>query len=140
MLIRSTLMLLLIIGSVGCETMGDKTKKGAGIGALTGAALGGIIGHQDGHGWEGALIGGAAGAALGGFTGNQMEKNQMASNPSYVSIVRVVELAQQGVPDGVIIDEITRSKSVYSLDSETIAYLKNNSVSDNVIDTMLSTM
>jgi serine acetyltransferase len=38
---------------VGCTT----TQKGTSIGALGGAALGGIIGHQSGHGVEGAAIG-----------------------------------------------------------------------------------
>lgn len=54
----------------GCTT----TQKGAGIGALGGAALGGIIGHQSGHGVEGALIGAGAGAVGGALIGEQMDK------------------------------------------------------------------
>lgn len=52
------------------------TQKGAGIGALAGAGLGAIIGHQSGHTTEGALIGGAAGAVGGGLIGNQMGKTK----------------------------------------------------------------
>ena len=67
-------ILILIIS--GCESMGENTKKGAGIGAVAGAAIGGIVGHQSGHGWEGALIGAAAGAIGGGLLGSQFDKEQ----------------------------------------------------------------
>lgn len=45
----------------GCETYGGS----AGAGALIGAGVGAVIGHQSGHAGEGALIG----AAVGGLTG-----------------------------------------------------------------------
>lgn len=43
-------------------------------GAIAGAALGGLIGHQSGKGLEGAAIG----AAVGGVAGNQVGKRQDA--------------------------------------------------------------
>ena len=55
---------------LGCTT----TEKGAAIGGLSGAALGGIIGHQSGHGVAGAAIGGAAGAVGGMLVGEKMDK------------------------------------------------------------------
>ena len=55
---------------IGCTT----TQKGAALGGLGGAALGGIIGHQSGHGVEGALIGAGAGAVGGALIGEQMDK------------------------------------------------------------------
>src|SRR3990167_2291190 len=55
---------------LGCTT----TQKGAALGGLGGAALGGIIGHQSGHGVEGALIGAGAGAVGGALIGEQMDK------------------------------------------------------------------
>lgn len=55
---------------LGCTT----TQKGAGVGGLGGAVLGGIIGHQSGHGVEGALIGAGAGAVGGALIGEQMDK------------------------------------------------------------------
>ncbi|MCB9747495.1 MAG: glycine zipper 2TM domain-containing protein [Candidatus Omnitrophica bacterium] len=133
------ILIVLFLTLAGCETLDDNTKKGAGIGALTGAALGGIIGHQDGHGWEGALIGGAAGAVGGGLIGRQMEKKQMVENPSYIPLTKIAELAKSGVPSDVIIDEIKQSRSVYSLTAEMIEYLKENDVQDKVIDYMLET-
>ncbi len=134
------LMFVLVVAASGCETMGEKTKKGAAIGAITGAAIGGIVGYQDGHAWEGALIGGAAGGVGGGLIGNQMEKNQMATNTDYLSTVQISQMAQDNVPDGVIISEIDRTKSKYELTSEVIDYLEENGVSDKVIDHMLATV
>jgi len=55
---------------IGCTT----TQKGAAIGTVTGAGIGGIIGHQSGKGAQGAAIGGAAGALGGALIGNQMKK------------------------------------------------------------------
>jgi len=55
---------------LGCTT----TEKGAAVGGLSGAALGGIIGHQSGHDLTGAAIGGAAGAVGGMIVGEKMDK------------------------------------------------------------------
>ena len=66
------IFLFLILGTslVGCTT----TEKGAAVGGLSGAALGGIIGHQSGHGVAGAAIGGVAGAVGGMIVGEKMDK------------------------------------------------------------------
>ena len=130
------LLCLVVVTCLGCESMGENTKKGAGIGALGGAAIGGIVGHQSGHGWEGALIGGAAGATAGGLIGNQSDK---AAQNNYLNVVDIARMAKEGAPDSVIISEIDRTRSKYQLTSETINYLKDNNVSDNVIDHMLAT-
>jgi len=128
--------LIMALALAGCESMGENTKKGAGLGALGGAAIGGIVGHQSGHGLEGALIGGAAGATAGGLLGSQADNTTRQSS---LSVVDVSRMAQDGVPDSVIINEIDRTHSRFSLDSETINYLKNSGVSDRVIDHMLAT-
>jgi outer membrane protein OmpA-like peptidoglycan-associated protein len=62
--------------TTGCETLGsgDKTMKGAGIGAVAGAAVGAAWGAARGNWKEGAAIGAAAGAAIGGVTGAVMDK------------------------------------------------------------------
>lgn len=128
-----------VVAFVGCETMGEKTKTGALTGGLIGAAAGGIIGHQSGHGWEGAAIGAGAGALGGGLIGNQMDKNATAVNPNHLSTMQIADMASKKVPDDVIIEEINRTKSKYVLTSEIISYLKNNGVSDKVIDVMMAT-
>lgn len=63
-------MCAVVITSVGCTT----TQKGAALGGLGGATIGGIIGHQSDHGVEGAAIGGAIGAVGGMVVGEKMDK------------------------------------------------------------------
>lgn len=133
-----SLVLILVLFTAGCASMGQKSKTGAVAGGLLGAAVGGIIGHQSGHGIEGALIGGAAGALGGGLIGNQMDKKALASNPNHITVIKIAEMATNGIPDGVIIGEIQRTKSVYTLSSEVITYLKDSGISDRVVDYMLS--
>jgi uncharacterized protein YcfJ len=131
-----------VLALAGCESIDSGTKKGAGLGALAGAAIGGIVGHQDGHGWEGALIGGAAGATAGGVIGHQVGKDDAgtpSSGDEYLTVVEIVDLAKNGTPDDVIISEIDRTQSIYELSAETIDYLKNNGVSNAVVDHMLAT-
>lgn len=133
-----SLVLILVLFIAGCASMGKKTKTGAVAGGLVGAIAGGIIGHQSGHGLEGAAIGTAVGVLGGGLIGNQMDKKALAANPSHITVIKIVEMAAEGIPDGVIIGEIQRTKSVYNLTSEIITYLKENGVSDRVVDYMLN--
>ena len=136
--VLSSLLLILVLAITGCATMGEKTKTGAVAGGLVGAIAGGIIGHQSGHGLEGAAIGGATGVLSGGVIGSQMDKKALATNPSHITVMKIVDLAAKNIPDAVIISEIQRTKSVYNLTSEIITYLKENGVSDRVVDYMLS--
>ena len=66
--------LLLAAVIAGCAG-GDLTtrEKGAGIGALGGAAAGGIIGAAVGHPGAGAAIGGALGLGAGALIGDQLQ-------------------------------------------------------------------
>jgi uncharacterized protein YcfJ len=143
---KSRIFLVLFAASAlvmaGCESMGPKTKTGAVAGGLIGATAGGIIGHQSGHGLEGAGIGAVVGVLSGGLIGNaidQKDKEAVAVNPNHIPLTKIAEMASQGTPDAVIISEIDRTHSVYNLNSEIITYLKQNKVSDRVIDYMLST-
>jgi len=136
------LSVVMVFASAGCETAGPKTTTGAIAGGLIGATAGGIIGYQSHNALAGAGIGAVAGAVGGGLIGNSMDKKDKeasAVNPYYIPVTKIVEMASQGTPDSVIISEIQRTHSNYNLDSETITYLKNNKVSDKVIDYMLGT-
>ena len=138
----SFLFVALALVLAGCESMGPKTKTGAVAGGLIGATAGGIIGHQSGRGLEGAAIGGVVGALSGGLIGNaidESDKKALAVNPDYLTIMKIAEMGDQGVPDSVIISEIQRTHSAYKLNSEIISYLKQHKVSDKVIDYMLQT-
>jgi Glycine zipper len=65
---------LTAIAAAGCAG-GPLTarEKGAGIGALGGAAVGGAIGNAKGHPGAGAAIGGAVGLGAGALIGNYIQ-------------------------------------------------------------------
>jgi len=65
---------LTTIAAAGCAG-GPLTarEKGAGIGALGGAAVGGAIGSAKGHPGAGAAIGGAVGLGAGALIGNYIQ-------------------------------------------------------------------
>jgi outer membrane protein OmpA-like peptidoglycan-associated protein len=60
-------------GVAGCSEPLTTREKGAGIGALGGAAAGGIIGAAVGHPGAGAAIGGALGLGSGALIGDQLQ-------------------------------------------------------------------
>jgi outer membrane lipoprotein SlyB len=66
-------LVLLTIILIGCSTPLTTREKGAGIGALGGAAAGGIIGGAVGHPGAGAVIGGALGLGTGALIGDQLQ-------------------------------------------------------------------
>ncbi|MCO6431526.1 MAG: hypothetical protein J5J00_11755 [Deltaproteobacteria bacterium] len=72
----------LIAGALvtGCSSSNPsewkKREKGAAIGGLGGAALGGIVGSQSDDTATGALLGGAAGAGAGYLIGRETEDDE----------------------------------------------------------------
>jgi outer membrane protein OmpA-like peptidoglycan-associated protein len=69
----SVLLLSSIIVASACSRPLTTREKGAGIGALGGAAAGGIIGSATGHAGAGAAIGGLLGAGTGALVGDQLQ-------------------------------------------------------------------
>src|SRR6266568_1701271 len=65
-------MIIAIVTGAGCSAPLTTREKGAGIGALGGAAAGGIIGAAVGHPGAGAAIGGALGLGAGALVGDQL--------------------------------------------------------------------
>jgi hypothetical protein len=63
--------ILLIAGCAGGPL--STREKGAGIGALGGAAAGGLIGSATGHPGAGAAIGGGLGLGAGALVGDQLQ-------------------------------------------------------------------
>lgn len=61
---------VLAIVVMGCTT----SQKGAAVGGITGATIGGIIGHQTDDDLTGAAIGGAVGTVGGMIIGEKLEK------------------------------------------------------------------
>ena len=65
---------LMAITAAGCAGGSLTTReKGAGIGALSGAAVGGLVGNANGHPGAGAAIGGAVGLGAGALIGDYMQ-------------------------------------------------------------------
>jgi Glycine zipper len=72
--ITPILLLAGILTAVGCAGGPLTTReKGAGIGALGGAAAGGLIGSAVGHPGAGAAIGGGLGLGAGALIGDQLQ-------------------------------------------------------------------
>ena len=70
---KKVFVVFMVLGVVsGCTT----TQKSSGIGAVAGAGLGAIIGHQSGNTEKGALIGGAVGALGGYAVGKKVEEKK----------------------------------------------------------------
>ena len=119
---------------------------GGGLGAATGAILGGR------NAGAGALIGGAIGAVAGGLIGNSMDQEQRerlrAEAPqTYIrvdqgqplSTADIKALVKAGVSDDVIISQIQSSHTVFHLSSADIIDLHQAGVSDRVVDFMINT-
>lgn len=69
------LTILSVISLSSCAS-GPNAQRGAVIGGLGGAAVGGIIGSQSGRGLEGAAIGAGLGAAGGAAIGNSQDRRR----------------------------------------------------------------
>jgi len=134
---------MLMFINASCQSTSDnKTTEGALIGGLLGATAGGVIGHQSGHGLEGAGIGAAAGALTGALVGSQMKKapqdtaSGQGVNPNQMTMQQVVDLSKQGVNENVIIDKIRLTNSKFNLSAEDLTYLRDEGVSQSVINAM----
>lgn len=76
----ATLIMVMSLLTVGCSGGPLSTReKGAGIGALGGAAAGGIIGAAVGRPGAGAAIGGALGLGAGALIGDQFQGHEITS-------------------------------------------------------------
>ncbi|MEW5895083.1 MAG: glycine zipper domain-containing protein [Candidatus Omnitrophota bacterium] len=137
--ILAFLLSICFMAMTGCESVGENTQRGAVGGGLIGAAAGGVIGHQSGETGEGAAIGSAVGALGGALIGRRIDRKQSAVNSDHVSINSIIEMSQAGTADALIIDRIKDTNSKYPLTAEVIEYLRENGVSDRVINHMLDT-
>src|SRR5437899_12166099 len=88
-------MVIAIVAGAGSSAPLTTREKGAGIGALGGAAAGGIIGAAVGHPGAGAAIGGALGLGTGALVGDQLlgQEQRQADQQSPIDANRA-ELAR----------------------------------------------
>ena len=76
----SILLLTATLLATGCAGGPLSTReKGAGIGALGGAAAGGLIGAAVGHPGAGAAIGGGLGLGAGALVGDQLQGHEITN-------------------------------------------------------------
>jgi len=73
---------------IGCSSPLTTREKGAGIGALGGAATGGIIGSAVGHPGAGAAIGGVLGLGTGALIGDQLQGQEQKQREQQTQIER----------------------------------------------------
>src|SRR5438128_1593960 len=123
----SRLLVIAAFVSVVCGCAENQTRvgEGAAIGGILGAAAGEIVGHQSGHDLTGVLIGGAAGAIGGAAVGSQIKKQPASGSTAPASsasagpltVQRVVDLTEEGVPTDEIITKIQAASPKYALTS-----------------------
>jgi uncharacterized protein YcfJ len=134
----------------GCRQFGN-TEAGALVGTGLGATTGAIIGGESGHAGTGALIGAATGAVAGSLVGNaadaREERDAAMAQAQYtqaqahaarqaVTTGDVVSMTQNGVSDDVIVGALRTRGCRFSGDPESIIQLKQAGVSDRVIQAM----
>lgn len=134
------------------------TGQGMGFGGLTGAVIGGIVGHQNDELAEGALIGGAVGALAGGALGNARDQQvaqqryyqqqwlcqqeqirrqqQVAASQRSVSNADVVTMVRSGVSDSVIIRHVQANGVQRRLEVADVISLHQQGVGESVISAM----
>jgi Glycine zipper len=144
---QSAAIILPIFLACGCSSMSN-TEAGAGAGGLIGAATGALVGGATGHAGAGALIGAGVGAASGALIGHAEDESEKRAQAAAIAaaqargpmgITDVVQMSQARVSDYVIITQIRSTGSVFRLSSNDTIWLKQNGVSDTVIQEMLAT-
>jgi hypothetical protein len=145
----------LTAASGGCSHF-DNTEKGVGLGALAGAGAGTLIGAATGNPKTGAVVGGLLGAGAGGAIGNGMDRAdqqkreerqasvavaqaqavQAQANQQRMGIIDVVQMAQAGHDEQVIVNQIRNTGSTFQLSPNDLDFLKQNNVPPGVIVAM----
>jgi phage tail tape-measure protein len=102
---------LFLISSMACAGGSLTTReKGAGIGALGGAAAGGLIGAAVGHPGAGAAIGGVLGLGTGALVGDQLQGQEIKQSDQQKQInTNQAELERQRQE----LEQLKRQQSEY---------------------------
>lgn len=141
--------LLPLAALAGCASSSN-TLKGAGLGSLLGAGVGAGLGSITGNAGVGAAIGAGVGAAGGGLVGNDLDQQEKADMQGRVAsaeaaaahaqqamgLTDVAKLAQSGASDAVILGQIRSTNSTFTLTTNDLQWLRENQVSDAVIQEM----
>ena len=138
------------VAGVGCANM-NNTEKGAAVGGVGGTVVGAIVGKQLGNTGAGAAIGAVTGLAAGALVGksedNAEERDNAARTAAYEHNMRVREaravtnsdivyMAQNGINDSIICNEIRTRGGRFDTSPQSIINLQRSGVSDTVIQAM----
>ena len=120
-IVHGAVAALMIASTSGCSSM-NKTEKGAVIGAASGAAVGGVIGHATGSTAKGAILGAVVGGAAGAIIGHQMDKQaeEIKQNVPGATVERVGEGIAVTFASGLLFDfdsDVLRSEASHNLDA-----------------------
>jgi outer membrane protein with glycine zipper len=133
---------LLLAG--GCSSL-SPTDNGVLAGGAAGAGAGAIAGHALHNTGAGAAIGLVGGAIAGGLVGNKIEKKEAkeavaaAEAQAQAGMAEIIQMSQNHVGDSVIITKVRTSPVIYNLSSQDVLTLKQNGVSDAVVNEMMAT-
>lgn len=158
MAVRLTLALAIVALASNTGVAQSRTQNGATVGGVTGAVIGGIIGHQNDEVPEGALIGGAVGAIAGGLLGRAQDNDlarqryhqhqiyqqqqqriyaqQQAVVDSGISMTDVINMSRSGVSESLILSQMQSRGVQRRLEVNEIIALHQQGVSDTIIGAM----
>jgi hypothetical protein len=136
------------IGTVMVTSCENKAETGALVGAGVGIGAGALISPTP----AGVLIGGAVGAVGGALIGAALDSSDRETlrqesprtmnkidRGEQLSMKDIEKMSQAGISDDKIIGAIHSTGSVYHLSTNDVQELKDNGVSQRVIDYMLQT-
>jgi hypothetical protein len=141
-----TLVLLMSVVSLPAAAQ-QHTERGALLGGISGALIGGAIGDQNDETAEGALIGGAVGLLSGSLIGNSLDAQEAHARARYqrqmmtqvsraVSIPDVITMTHNGIGDAVIMDRLRQYGVQRRLEVADVIMLHKQGVSEPVITAM----
>lgn len=127
----------------GCSTC-NNTERGIVGGAAVGGVLGTIVGAATGRPLAGAAIGAGIGGTVGGVSGAAEDRRDRrfaqavanAEQRGQMELTEVAKMSQAHVSDAVIIQHIRNTGAIFNLSADQIAWLKQQGVSDVVIQEM----
>src|SRR4051794_16076283 len=123
----------------------NNTEKGMLGGAAVGTGAGALIGRGNPAAMAvGAVVGGIVGGAAGSNQDRREEHKAAvvsavnAQAARQMRLEEIVQMAQSGQSDAVIIGQINNTSSVFQLTTDDVTYLHQQRVSDAVINYMQS--
>jgi hypothetical protein len=138
---------VLLLLAVGCRSP-YHADQGALFGGLTGAGVGAVVGNAVGSPAAGALLGAGVGTITGAAVGGSLDEiearnraqiaQQMGSQirPGVVSLADVINMSHAGVSEPLIVTHIQHNGMAAPVSSSDLITLKQQGVSDGVIQAM----